>query len=241
MPIEDMKAYKRAWRAARKAAGVCYDCGSPSEGFAKCESCRAKDRRGNLSTIRLAQRRGRDDSVYRRRDAERRAAGVCLGCGRPRDSEKVRCESCLAKTRKDMSRRYARLAGNGKCFFCQNPFAGGVVCPDCNRKAYERADRLKMILKDHRRKARLKAGGVLLPEEWLALLGFCGSTCLRCLAKEPDVQITIDHIVPISRNGANTIRNVQPLCSRCNKSKNARTVDFRTPGILAFVREMFIT
>jgi 5-methylcytosine-specific restriction endonuclease McrA len=69
----------------------------------------------------------------------------------------------------------------------------------------------------------------------------CGSTCLRCLAKEPDVQITIDHIVPISRNGANTIRNVQPLCSRCNKSKNARTVDFRTPGILAFVREMFIT
>jgi 5-methylcytosine-specific restriction endonuclease McrA len=238
MPF-DMAAYKRAWRNARKRAEICYDCGKPVTGFSKCDVCRAKEARVNLPKILVARKRKRDNASYRRKDAERRAAGVCLSCGGPRDTECVRCQSCNERSNRNQKRRYARQAGNGLCYFCGQPAEGRVICRGCYESSYRRADPLKMTLKDQRRRARLKGGGTLLPEHWLALVAFCENTCLRCLAKEPEVKITIDHVAPIVHGGPNTIQNVQPLCSRCNKSKNARTIDFRTPAVKAFVAETF--
>ena len=56
--------------------------------------------------------------------------------------------------------------------------------------------------------------------EWLALLeqhagrwAYCGS----------NVQIEIDHRVPLIRGGSNTIENILPACRSCNRRKNRRT------------------
>jgi 5-methylcytosine-specific restriction endonuclease McrA len=43
---------------------------------------------------------------------------------------------------------------------------------------------------------------------------FCGDT----------KNITMDHIIPISRSGNHSIGNLQPLCKKCNSSKKSRFI-----------------
>ncbi len=46
-----------------------------------------------------------------------------------------------------------------------------------------------------------------------------GGRCVECGMKE---KLCFDHIVPFSRGGSNTVRNIQLLCERCNLSKGNR-------------------
>jgi len=46
-----------------------------------------------------------------------------------------------------------------------------------------------------------------------------GGRCVECGSNE---FLEYDHIVPLSRGGSNTARNLQLLCQRCNRSKGAR-------------------
>ena len=45
-----------------------------------------------------------------------------------------------------------------------------------------------------------------------------GGTCVRCGSRE---NLEYDHIIPLSRGGSNTARNIELLCERCNRSKGA--------------------
>lgn len=46
-----------------------------------------------------------------------------------------------------------------------------------------------------------------------------GGRCAECSTKE---KLCFDHIVPFSKGGSNTVRNIQLLCERCNLSKGNR-------------------
>lgn len=50
-------------------------------------------------------------------------------------------------------------------------------------------------------------------------------TCPHCGRKFRASQMDVDHIVPQSRGGGNTIDNLQYLCPHCNRSKGNRTDD----------------
>ncbi len=48
-----------------------------------------------------------------------------------------------------------------------------------------------------------------------------GNKCIICGNKN----ITIDHIIPVSRGGTNDIDNLQPLCKSCNSSKGNKSME----------------
>ena len=56
--------------------------------------------------------------------------------------------------------------------------------------------------------------------------------CLCCKRPEGVVELTIDHVIPLSRGGENTLENAQVLCRGCNAVKGDKEHEYR-PEILA--------
>lgn len=79
------------------------------------------------------------------------------------------------------------------------------------------------IRQQNRRARKRKNGGIVTIEEWKALCNHYGNVCLACGKPE----VTIDHVIPVSRGGMNDISNIQPLCKSCNTTKSNRIVDYR--------------
>jgi 5-methylcytosine-specific restriction endonuclease McrA len=90
---------------------------------------------------------------------------------------------------------------------------------------YQKEHPDKVLIKNHKARAK-KYGceGTFTFEEWQHLCEKYNHCCLKCGGKE---KLTIDHIIPLSGGGRNSIENIQPLCLRCNSSKNALTEDYR--------------
>jgi 5-methylcytosine-specific restriction endonuclease McrA len=79
-----------------------------------------------------------------------------------------------------------------------------------------------------RRRARKKAAeGFFTDMEWAALKASYDYTCLCCGKREPEIKLTVDHIIPLEKGGSNYINNIQPLCQRCNRAKGTKTTDYR--------------
>lgn len=73
----------------------------------------------------------------------------------------------------------------------------------------------------HIRKARLRgAAGSHTLVEWNELKFNHDNRCLGCGLFEPEIKLTRDHIMPVSKGGSNYIENIQPLCARCNSKKH---------------------
>lgn len=96
------------------------------------------------------------------------------------------------------------------------------------KRAYAQAHPELRLMIAHRYRARKKGnGGFFTPEEWIQLKARYDHTCLCCGQREPDIRLTIDHVIPISKGGRNDIGNIQPLCRSCNSSKGAKSIDYR--------------
>lgn len=78
------------------------------------------------------------------------------------------------------------------------------------------------------RRARIQqAGGEFTSREWKKLCKHYNYTCLRCGKREPEIKLTVDHVIPLSVGGTNSIDNIQPLCQSCNSSKGITSIDYR--------------
>lgn len=77
-----------------------------------------------------------------------------------------------------------------------------------------------------RRIRKIDAGGFHTIGEWELLKKQYDYTCPSCGEKEPEIKLTEDHIVPVSRGGSDNIENIQPLCSICNCCKFTKVIKY---------------
>jgi 5-methylcytosine-specific restriction endonuclease McrA len=103
--------------------------------------------------------------------------------------------------------------------------------PDDLRKKWKswRDDNRDKVLayKRNRRARELKAEGKIKEGEWSYLKNKYNNTCLACGKKEPEIKLSLDHVVPLIRGGKNLIDNSQPLCISCNSKKGTKIIDYR--------------
>ncbi len=79
------------------------------------------------------------------------------------------------------------------------------------------------------RKKRLmfaRLNGSHTKEEWLKMKAFF-SVCVICRGNSNLINVEKDHIIPLYQGGSDSIRNIQPLCARCNASKGPENEDHR--------------
>lgn len=94
-----------------------------------------------------------------------------------------------------------------------------------NEKAREYSARNlgKRLALRHRYLSR-KAGnsGIHTDAEWEQVKVDQDYACLECFAREPDIKLTRDHVIPVSKGGSNDISNIVGLCGPCNSRKGAK-------------------
>ncbi len=76
------------------------------------------------------------------------------------------------------------------------------------------------------RKAERRALGPLTVAEWNDLKAQYRNTCPACLRSEPQIRLTLDHIIPIMLGGTNARDNLQPLCGSCNSKKATKIIRY---------------
>jgi 5-methylcytosine-specific restriction endonuclease McrA len=77
-------------------------------------------------------------------------------------------------------------------------------------RAYQRNNREAFTARNANRHAhKVKEEGSFTLQEWEALKAYYDYTCLRCGRQEPEIELTIDHVVPLSQGGRNSIENLQ--------------------------------
>ena len=106
-----------------------------------------------------------------------------------------------------------------------------TACQDCRSTWIELPYATKSEMKAERlatnRAAKYSCEGTITAYEWMDLKKKYNYTCLRCGKKEPEIKLTLDHVVPLIVGGKNIIENAQPLCKPCNSSKYTKSTDYR--------------
>lgn len=91
--------------------------------------------------------------------------------------------------------------------------------------ARENPEKNRISHKNNETKRKGAVGSFTLGE-WELVKKQYGNTCPKCGKTEPQIKLTIDHIIPLIKGGSNWIENIQPLCGPCNTSKFTKIIKY---------------
>src|SRR3990167_4612700 len=74
-------------------------------------------------------------------------------------------------------------------------------------------------MSERRRARKAQSPGCLTTQEWREILRLSKGRCFYC--KQP-AKLTMDHVIPLSKDGPHTMSNVVAACQPCNSRKNDR-------------------
>lgn len=177
----------------RISESLCIDCGAPIFGKILFCSKCAGKRKQKSKAIRL----------------NRQASNLCVHCGKPlKTDEKKNCNKC--KKRRCESTRKTQITRRKR-----------GLCPSCGEIATIGADCEKCWFK---RISRYNTGAV---KNWLSIKKLLEKQEYKCVytGKKliPGKNASIDHIVPKSKGGNNSIKNLQWVDEQVNRIKNDMT------------------
>jgi 5-methylcytosine-specific restriction endonuclease McrA len=131
--------------------------------------------------------------------------GGCTACARVRSLKRYnkKSEHCRAKALEWKNANRAQVRAYAREWAKTHPERRAAV--QRNRNAIKQRAEGKHFAADIR-----------------ALLTLQGWRCAECKASVRKIGYHVDHIVPLSRGGANHKYNLQILCSSCNTRKNDR-------------------
>lgn len=101
---------------------------------------------------------------------------------------------------------------------------------ESSRLYYQKHKEYYKILCQARRARLLEADGSHTLGEWEHLKAQYNWTCPCCGRREPEISLTEDHVIPLSRGGSNNIENIQPLCKECNCAKATKIIKYDIGG-----------
>jgi CRISPR/Cas system Type II protein with McrA/HNH and RuvC-like nuclease domain len=124
----------------------------------------------------------------------------------------VPCDICETRFRGKAKRYKVKIPGS---------FFKKTICARCNRKIVNKASDEKFDAffnktsdKDPERVQRSRSVSSKTKQ---AVWRRDDGRCVECGSNE---LLEYDHIVPFSKGGSNTERNIQLLCEKCNRSKS---------------------
>lgn len=162
-----------------------------------------------------------------------KVARVCISCGKTFLSypATVRKTSGSATHCSNICRRKRFIK---ECKNCKKVFEVRISMDRikyCSRICYFQGKRvsrehylLRMRAKTRKRRAlKYNAMGDFNLKYFQWLCEKLDYKCVMCGKKFSKLELTIDHIVPISKQGRHENKNIQPLCMSCNRNKGNRS------------------
>ncbi len=188
----------------------------------------------------LCSRRCRDIKANRKRTAKRQVAKTCVICSANYTTgftHSVYCSSdcrnvaALERSKRIWKETAKQIYPNGiktkECQWCHEPMelqakrsqASRLYHPDCSKEAERARYRIKTV----KRQGRLSTNRIS-PEQ---VVREYGSTCHICheeidmsLPRTSKLGLTLDHVIPLSKDGPDTIQNLRPAHWSCNIRKS---------------------